>query len=80
MTTKKLWIGFIAVMAISFAVLLFFGREIYKQAPPVPDKVVTTSGKVSVYRAGHKRWTECLAVARWPGNGNYMGTWGVCCS
>jgi nitric oxide reductase subunit B len=46
MTTKKLWIGFIAVMAISFAVLLFFGREIYKQAPPIPDKVVTTSGKV----------------------------------
>ena len=46
MTTKKLWIGFIAVMAISFAVLLFFGREIYKQAPPIPDKVVTTTGRV----------------------------------
>jgi nitric oxide reductase subunit B len=46
MTTKKLWIGFLAVMVISFAVLLFFGREIYKQAPPVPDKVVTTDGTV----------------------------------
>jgi nitric oxide reductase subunit B len=46
MTTKKLWIGFIAVMVISFSVLLYFGREIYRQAPPVPLKVITTSGKV----------------------------------
>lgn len=46
MTTKKLWTGFIAVMVISFAVLLYFGREIYKQAPPIPLRVVTTDGKV----------------------------------
>nr|MCU0366384.1 nitric-oxide reductase large subunit [Bacteroidales bacterium] len=44
MTTRKLWFGFLAVMTISFAVLLYFGREIYRQAPPVPDKVVTTEG------------------------------------
>ena len=46
MTTKKLWIGFIAVMVLSFSVLLYFGREIYKQAPPVPVKVITPDGKV----------------------------------
>jgi nitric oxide reductase subunit B len=46
MTTKKLWIGFIAVMVISFGVLLYFGSEIYRQAPPIPDKVVTESGTV----------------------------------
>ena len=44
MTTKKLWIGFIAVMALSFSVLLYFGREIYRQAPPIPEKVITTDG------------------------------------
>jgi nitric oxide reductase subunit B len=44
MTTKKLWIGFIAVMTISFSVLLYFGKEIYRQAPPVPDKVIKTDG------------------------------------
>ena len=44
MTTRNLWIGFLAVMTISFAVLLYFGREIYRQAPPVPDKVITTEG------------------------------------
>ncbi len=46
MTTKRLWIGFIAVMVFSFAVLLYFGSEIYRQAPPVPERVVTSSGKV----------------------------------
>jgi len=46
MKTKKLWIGFAAVMIVSFSVLLYFGREIYKQAPPIPLKVVTTSGKI----------------------------------
>ncbi len=44
--TRKLWIGFLAVITISFTVLLYFGREIYHQAPPVPIKVVTTEGRV----------------------------------
>jgi len=46
MKTHKLWFGFIVVMAVSFAVLLFFGREIYRKAPPIPEEVVTTDGKV----------------------------------
>ncbi len=46
MTTKKLWIGFILVMVLSFAVLLYYGREIYRQAPPIPEKVVTSEGRV----------------------------------
>lgn len=46
MKTKKLWFGFLAVVTISFAVLLYYGKEIYRQAPPVPDKVVTSDGTV----------------------------------
>lgn len=46
MKTRKLWLGFIAVMVISFAVLLYYGREIYRQAPPVPEQVVTADGTV----------------------------------
>jgi len=46
MTTKKLWFGFLAVMGISFGVLLYFGYEIYRQAPPIPDKVITADGTV----------------------------------
>jgi nitric oxide reductase subunit B len=44
MNTKKLWLGFILVTVISFSVLLYFGREIYHQAPPIPDAVVTADG------------------------------------
>lgn len=33
-------------MSISFAVLIYYGFQIYQQAPPVPEKVVTTDGEV----------------------------------
>jgi nitric oxide reductase subunit B len=46
MKTKKLWISFILVMTISFAVLIYYGREIYRQAPPIPDTVMTVGGKI----------------------------------
>lgn len=46
MKAKKLWLSFIAVMVISFSVLLYYGNEIYRKAPPIPEKVITTSGKV----------------------------------
>lgn len=46
MTTKKLWIGFAAVMILSFGVLGYYGFEIYREAPPIPEKVITTDGKV----------------------------------
>ncbi len=45
MNTRKLWIGFIAVMVICFSVLLYYGYEIYLQKPPIPEKVVTTDGE-----------------------------------
>ncbi len=46
MTTKKLWWGFILVMVISFSVLLYYGYEIYRQAPPIPERVVAADGTV----------------------------------
>lgn len=40
----KLWIALIAVIVGSFAVLGYYGREIYRQAPPIPSRVVCTDG------------------------------------
>ncbi|MGE0820777.1 MAG: nitric-oxide reductase large subunit [Candidatus Binatia bacterium] len=40
----KLWVSMIAVTAISFSVLGYGGWEIYQQAPPIPQRVVTTEG------------------------------------
>lgn len=46
MAYRKLWLTFAIVVVVSFAVLGWFGREIYRQAPPVPDRIVTTDGRV----------------------------------
>jgi nitric oxide reductase subunit B len=46
MQYKKLWIVLALVFAASFAVLLYYGGEIYQEMPPVPDRVVTNTGKV----------------------------------
>ena len=46
MKTKTLWIGFALITAVCFSVLIFFGHEIYRQKPPIPEKVMTESGAV----------------------------------
>ncbi|MCP4250544.1 MAG: nitric-oxide reductase large subunit [bacterium] len=42
----RLWLGLAVVMIGSFAVLGYFGRELYRQAPPIPERVVTADGRV----------------------------------
>ena len=44
MSFRKLWIAFASVIILSFAVLGWTGIRIYQQAPPVPERVVTTDG------------------------------------
>ncbi|MFO0967172.1 MAG: hypothetical protein U0793_16530 [Gemmataceae bacterium] len=45
---KKLWLAFAAVLLFSFFVLGWVGTRIYQEAPPIPDKVVTTDGKTVI--------------------------------
>ncbi len=47
----RLWIALGLVIAGSFSVLGYFGWELYRQAPPVPERVVTTDGDVVFQRA-----------------------------
>ncbi|MGE5097510.1 MAG: nitric-oxide reductase large subunit [Betaproteobacteria bacterium] len=42
--TRKLWQSLGIVFVLSFAVLLWLGREIYLAAPPIPAAVKTTTG------------------------------------
>ncbi|MDM7915137.1 MAG: nitric-oxide reductase large subunit [Candidatus Eisenbacteria bacterium] len=44
MQYRKLWIWFAVVVVGSFAVLGWFGREIYHKAPPIPTRVRTAEG------------------------------------
>ncbi|GAB4030203.1 nitric-oxide reductase large subunit [Spirosoma gilvum] len=46
MNYRRLWWGFALVMIGSFAVLGYIGSEIYRQAPPIPENVVTPAGQV----------------------------------
>ncbi|GAB2661013.1 nitric-oxide reductase large subunit [Arenimonas aestuarii] len=45
-STKKLWLGLAALLVVSFSALLWVGSEIHRVMPPIPEKVVTTSGDV----------------------------------
>ena len=45
-TTKRLWIGLGLLLGCGFSVLLWMGREVMLSAPPMPERVVSASGKV----------------------------------
>ncbi|KAB7619504.1 nitric-oxide reductase large subunit [Alkalilimnicola sp. S0819] len=42
---KTLWWTLIAVLGVTFALLGYFGVEVYRKAPPIPDQVITESGE-----------------------------------
>jgi nitric oxide reductase subunit B len=38
---RKLWWLLIAILIVTFSILGYFGREVYRQAPPIPGKVLS---------------------------------------
>lgn len=73
MNHRKLWIALVTVMALSFAALGYFGRDIYRLAPPIPERVLTPEGHVLFtaqdIRDGQNVWQST--------GGQQMGTvWG----
>jgi nitric oxide reductase subunit B len=48
---KRLWIGLGLLLGITFAVLLWMGGEVYRAAPPMPERVVSASGQLLYTRA-----------------------------
>ena len=50
MNTKRLWLILALVMAASFTVLGLMGREIYREAPPIPARVADASGATLLTR------------------------------
>ncbi|AJG19174.1 nitric-oxide reductase large subunit [Cupriavidus basilensis] len=41
---KKLWFTLIAVVAVTFSLLGYYGTEVYRKAPPIPQQVVSADG------------------------------------
>jgi nitric oxide reductase subunit B len=60
LNTKRLWIVFTLVIIGSFSVLGYYGIELYRQMPPIPDRVATTNGDVVItgaqIRDGQNVW------------------------
>lgn len=46
MRYTKLWVSLALVILLSFAVLGYYGGKIYQVMPPIPQRVVTTTGTV----------------------------------
>ncbi|MAM00251.1 MAG: nitric oxide reductase large subunit [Alteromonadaceae bacterium] len=42
---RRLWLILIAILGITFTLLGYFGFEVYREAPPIPDYVVTEDGR-----------------------------------
>ena len=71
--TRRLWIGLGVLLGVTFAVLLWMGGEVYRSAPPMPERVVSASGQVLYTRddieTGRQVWQSI--------GGQQLGTiWG----
>jgi nitric oxide reductase subunit B len=58
--TKKLWIVLAVVLTGAFTLLGWLGHEVYRQAPPIPERVVSESGHELMTKAdilhGQRVW------------------------
>jgi len=77
-STRKLWFGLGALLVASFAVLLWAGTEIFRAAPPVPERVVSEQGDVLYSRAdiekGRQVWQSIggMQLGSIWGHGGYV--------
>src|SRR5574343_703230 len=49
---RKLWFTLIGVMIFCFSLLGYYGAEVYRTAPPIPQKVQTEDGRVLYTQEG----------------------------
>ncbi|MEY4543974.1 MAG: hypothetical protein RL685_169 [Pseudomonadota bacterium] len=75
---RKYWLGFVLVLLASFSVLGFTGVRIYQQAPPIPDRVVTSTGRevigIGEISAGQNIWQAAggMEMGSVWGHGSYV--------
>src|SRR5690554_2784604 len=43
---RRLWITLILIVGVTFSILGYYGYEIYRKAPPIPQQVVTVDGEL----------------------------------
>lgn len=77
-TLRRLWLILVLSMVVMFAALLYFGREIYHAAPPIPEVVKTDTGETVFTRSdiehGQAVWQSMGGMQQgsiW-GHGGYL--------
>jgi nitric oxide reductase subunit B len=76
--TRKLWLGLAALLIASFSVLLWSGGQIFRAAPPMPEKVLSQDGHVVYTRAdieeGREVWQSIggMQLGSIWGHGSYV--------
>lgn len=77
-TVRRLWVILALSMVVMFGILLYYGKEIYRLAPPIPESVQTPSGEVIFTRAdielGQNVWQSIGGMQQgsiW-GHGGYL--------
>lgn len=75
---RRLWTLLILSMLVMFSTLLYFGNQIYHQAPPIPQQVVSESGETLFTQAdinhGQNVWQSTGGMQQgsiW-GHGGYL--------
>ena len=75
---KRLWMLFAAVLLMGFLVLGWVGTEIYREMPPIPDRIVTSDGQTVIdsgqITAGQNVWQALggMEVGSVWGHGSYV--------
>ncbi|MEW6050605.1 MAG: nitric-oxide reductase large subunit [Candidatus Zixiibacteriota bacterium] len=75
---RRLWLGFWAVVIISFAVLGYMGIRIYQEKPPIPELVKSTDGIIVIpsgqITAGQNVWQAMggMELGSIWGHGSYV--------
>ena len=76
---KKVWIVFVSVFVLSFAVLIWIGTEVYQAQPPIPKEVVIKETNEVVYtkediQIGQNVWESIggMEVGSIWGHGSYV--------
>ncbi|QDV17254.1 Nitric oxide reductase subunit B [Gimesia panareensis] len=75
---RRLWISFTFVLLLSFLVLGWIGSRIYQEMPPIPEKVLTTNGKLLIdtheIEQGQNVWQTMggMEVGSVWGHGSYV--------
>ncbi len=77
-STRKLWLLLAALMTVSFAALLWSGRQIHHAAPPMPEQVVSSDGSLIYTREeienGRRIWQSMggMQLGSIWGHGGYV--------